>query len=573
MAQTQFDRKLKRILQKGNYLEEAKLEEAMERASQEEKSFNEVLVERNYLDEKTLIAAVAIEMKIPPIDIARLSYNEQILECIPQDLANYYKVIPVSKLGNTLTVAVSNPFDILKLDDLKIATGLDIRPVISTEMAIKTAIGKVYDKSAQKLEEFMETLSDDGLDMELTGDDADEDLDLSEVSGDEKSPVIRFVNMMVFQAIKDGVSDIHIEPFEKKIRIRYRTDGMLKEANAPPKKMHNAIVARIKVMSALDISERRIPQDGKFQLRVEGRQVDFRVSILPMIHGEKVVLRILDSSSLALSLDTLGFEDKCLRDIRDAVKTPYGMLLITGPTGSGKTTTLYSSLKEILSVQDNVITVEDPVEYQLDGVNQVPINEKRGLTFAAALRSILRQDPDKIMIGELRDLETIEIAVKAALTGHLVLSTLHTNSAAATITRMIDMGVDPFLVASTVLLVAAQRLGRRLCGECKQEYEPDQAVIKDLQITDEDMESGPTFFKPVGCSRCAYGYKGRFAILETLPMTEGVKRMIIQGMTEMDIHQKGEEEGMLSLRRICLLNALRGVTSLEEVVRVTVGGH
>ncbi|RME86869.1 MAG: hypothetical protein D6785_02690 [Planctomycetota bacterium] len=281
------------------------------------------------------------------------------------------------------------------------------------------------------------------------------------------------------------------------------------------------------------------------------------------------MLRILDSSSLALNLDSLGFEEKALKDIRRAVKTPFGMILVTGPTGSGKTTTLYSSLKEILSVQDNVITVEDPVEYQLEGVNQVPINEKRGLTFAAALRSILRQDPDKIMIGELRDLETIEIAVKAALTGHLVLSTLHTNSAAATITRMVDMGVDPFLVASTVLLVAAQRLGRRLCPECKEPYEPDPEILEDVGVTEEDLAQEPTFYKPVGCSRCAYGYKGRFAILETLPMTNTIKRMVIQGMTEIDIHEKAEEEGMLSLRRVCLINALRGVTSLEEVMRVT----
>ena len=570
MAQVQFDRKLKRILQKGNYLDESKLEEAMEIAEQEDKSFLQVLIERNFIDESTLLAAISKEIGIPPINLDRVKVEQEILDCIPEDLANYHNVLPIAKLGNTLTVAIANPFDVLKLDDLKRAVGLDLRFVLSTEYSLKQAISRAYDKSSQQMEEFLTTLQEEGeYNLELAGEEEDEDIDLDQIQGNEKSPVIKFVNMMIYQAIKEKVSDIHIEPFEKRIRIRYRIDGVLKETTAPPKKMHNAIVARIKVMSGLDIAERRIPQDGKFQLKVEGRQVDFRVSTLPMIHGEKVVLRILDSSSLALSLDSLGFEEKALKDIRRAIKAPYGMILVTGPTGSGKTTTLYSSLKEILSVQDNIITVEDPVEYQIEGVNQVPINEKRGLTFAAALRSILRQDPDKIMIGELRDLETIEIAVKAALTGHLVLSTLHTNSAASTITRMVDMGVDPFLVASTVLLVVAQRLGRKLCPDCKEPYEPDPEVLEEVGVTEEDLASNPTFYKAVGCSRCAYGYKGRFAILETLPMSDTIRRMILQGKTELDIQEQAIKEGMQTLRRVCLLNAMRGKTSLEEVMRVT----
>ena len=355
-----------------------------------------------------------------------MKFDDEILDTIPKDLAVYYQVVPISKLGNTITVAVANPFDILKLDDLKIVTGCEIRPIASTEMAIKATINLAYDKTARQMEEFMDNM-EDGMDMEEVEAEAYEEVDLADISGEnEASPVVKLVNMLIFQAVTDKVSDIHIEPFEKKVRVRYRKDGVMKEAMAPPKKMLNGIVSRIKIMCGLDIAERRIPQDGKFQLRVQGRQVDFRVSTLPMIHGEKVVLRILDSSSLALSLDSLQFEEKALGDIRKAVNNPFGMMLVTGPTGSGKTTTLYSSLNEILSIEDNVITVEDPVEYQLDGVNQVPINDKRGLTFAAALRSILRQDPDKIMVGELRDLETIEIAVKAALTGHLVLSTLHT---------------------------------------------------------------------------------------------------------------------------------------------------
>ncbi|RME05081.1 MAG: type IV-A pilus assembly ATPase PilB [Planctomycetota bacterium] len=575
MATSQYDRQLRKILQRGQYIPPEKIDEAANLATQENKSLAQVLVERRIMEERDLIRAIAKEIKLPPIDLTRIRFEEAILECIPQDLASYYQVIPISKIGNLLTIAVANPFDIVKLDELKIVSGCELRMVISTEMTIKETISQAYDKSAKQMEEFMDSLGDISGSLEQVEVEEDEDIDLAEITGEkEGSPVVKLVNMIIFQAIKDKVSDIHIEPFEKRIRVRYRQDGVLKETINPPKRMHNSIVSRIKIMSGLDIAEKRIPQDGKFQLRVEGRQVDFRVSTLPMIHGEKVVLRILDSSSLALSLDTLGFEEKALNDIRTAIKNPYGMILVTGPTGSGKTTTLYSSLREILSVQDNVITVEDPVEYQIEGVNQVPINDKRGLTFAAALRSILRQDPDKIMIGELRDLETIEIAVKAALTGHLVLSTLHTNSAAASITRMIDMGVDPFLVSSTVILVAAQRLGRRLCQECKQPWEDwDKEELLRQGWLEEDFEKELHMFKPIGCNRCVFGFKGRFPILETLPMNTEIRKMILAGASEIDIHERAVEMGMQSLRRVAVLNVIKGVTSIEEVLRVTAGGH
>ena len=375
---------------------------------------------------------------------------------------------------------------------------------------------------------------------------------------------------MVYQAIKEKVSDIHIEPFEKHVRVRYRQDGVCHEAFKPPKALLNSIVSRIKIMCGLDIAERRKPQDGKFQIKMEGRQVDFRVSILPTVHGEKVVLRILDGGNLALSLDSLGFETAALKDFQEAIASSYGMILVTGPTGSGKSTTLYSAVKEILDDKLNFVTVEDPVEYQLYGVNQVHVNEKRGLTFAAALRSILRQDPDIVMIGEIRDTETINIAIKAALTGHLVLSTLHTNDAPSTITRMIDMGVDPFMVSSATLLVSAQRLARRLCKYCKiPAGELPAERLRNIGVMEAQIE-GAEVFKPGGCPRCKNGYAGRFALLETMPMSEGIRRMIIEGKSALALKNEAiTNHGMITLRQCAIRNALRGVTSIEEVLRVT----
>ena len=409
----------------------------------------------------------------------------------------------------------------------------------------------------------------DEPEMELTKE-VEEDADLSQLTRSaEQAPVVRLVNLIIYQAIRDGASDIHIEPFEKQLRVRYRVDGLLQETTSPPKRLQNAVVSRIKIMSELDIAEKRKPQDGKFQLKVAGRPIDFRVSSLPTLHGEKVVLRILDSSKLAMSLDNLGFEQKALDDFRNAIHSPYGMILVTGPTGSGKSTTLYSAIKEIMRPEDNIVTIEDPVEYQLDGINQVQVNPLRGVTFSGALRSILRQDPDTILVGEIRDGETADIAIKAALTGHLVLSTLHTNDAPSTITRLTDMGVDAFLVASSVNVVSAQRLCRRLCGECKEQVKVPPARMLEMGFREEEIE-GATIHKPVGCLRCnQVGYRGRFALLETVPVTNEVKKAVIQGRSAVDIKQLALEQGMISLRRCGLLNAMRGNTSLEEVHNVT----
>ncbi len=497
----------------------------------------------------------------------RVRPTEEALDTLPQDSARYYGVLPLSRVGSVLTVALANPFDVLKLDDVELVTKCDIRPVVSTDVAISRAIERHYNPSEEAMSELFGNL--DEPEMELTKE-VDEDADLSQLTRSaEQAPVVRLVNLIIYQAIRDGASDIHIEPFEKQLRVRYRVDGLLQETTSPPKRLQNAVVSRIKIMSELDIAEKHKPQDGKFQLKVAGRPIDFRVSSLPTLHGEKVVLRILDSSKLAMSLDNLGFEVKALDDFRRAIQAPYGMILVTGPTGSGKSTTLYSAIKEIMRPEDNIVTIEDPVEYQLDGINQVQVNPLRGVTFSGALRSILRQDPDKILVGEIRDGETADIAIKAALTGHLVLSTLHTNDAPSTITRMTDMGVDAFLVASSVNVVSAQRLCRRLCGECKEQVKVPRARMLEMGFREEELE-GATIHKPVGCLRCnQVGYRGRFALLETVPITTEIKKAIIQGRSAVDIKQLALEQGMISLRRCGLLNAMRGNTSLEEVHNVT----
>jgi len=563
-----FDKRLGSILTKRKLVAGDLVTDALGKAEQENKSLTEVLVANKTAEENDIISCVAEEMNLPPIDLSKCQVDRDALDLIPEDLAQYYQVLPVAKIGKALTLAVANPFDILTLDDVKIVTGCELLPVVSSDLGIKRGIGQAYNKAEAEMAELFAKEGDADQDLVLT-EKEDESADIAALAAEgEEAPVVKLVNLTILQAIREGASDIHIEPFERYVRVRYRVDGACHETISPPFKMHSAIVSRIKIMSEMDIAERRRPQDGKFQMKVQGRQVDFRVSVLPMVHGEKVVIRILDTSSLALSLDTLGFEEKALKDFRFAVTAAYGMILVTGPTGSGKSTTLYSAVKEVLCVEDNITTVEDPVEYQLDGVNQVPVSEKRGLTFAAALRSILRQDPDTVMIGEIRDKETIEIAVKAALTGHLVLSTLHTNDAPSTVTRMADMGVEPFLVGAATLLIAAQRLGRKLCPECKDRLDLPLENLVEAGMTEEQAK-GAELFGPKGCGRCSGGYKGRFALLETMPLNEDLRRIITEGGTSLDIKHKAMEQKMQSLRMVGLVNALRGKTSLEEVLSIT----
>jgi type IV pilus assembly protein PilB len=408
-------------------------------------------------------------------------------------------------------------------------------------------------------------------DLELHVEEEVAELDIALGSGDD-APAVKLVNMLLVRALKAKASDIHIEPLDRGIAVRFRVDGRLDLVMSPPKALLPAINSRLKILAQLDIAERFAPQDGKFQIRYEGRQIDFRLSILPVVGGEKAVMRILDTGSLSMRIDSMGYEPVSLLHIKEAIKAPYGMLLITGPTGSGKSTTLYSCVKEVATPEVNVTTVEDPVEYRMDGVNQVAVNPKRGMTFAGALRSILRQDPDVVLVGEIRDGETADIAIKAALTGHLVLSTLHTNDAASTVTRLVDMGVDPFMVSSSLLCIGAQRLGRKLCEGCRQPVElPEEKLLK-LGFLESDLEGRELFGpNPKGCVRCNLGYKGRFAVLETMFFEEELRRMIVEGASVHDLKRKAIKQGMLSLRRVGILNALRGRTSLEEILRITLG--
>lgn len=561
-----INKRLRQIISRHELVDEPRIQEVL--TNQVDMTLTQVLLDSGELEEGPFLAALAKETGIAPIDLEKVELPDDLLELLPENLARYYGAVPIAKTGKILSLAVSDPFDIVKLDDISMVTSCTIKPVLSTDYTIERLIPELYNAAKQQVQDLIDGMGDPQFEISEV-DEPDEDEDF--MSDSNTSPVIKLVNLIIFQGIRDKASDIHIEPFERYVRVRYRQDGVLKEAMQPPVKMLNPMVSRIKIMCGLDIAEKHRPQDGKFQLKIEGRQIDFRVSTLPMVHGEKVVMRILDSSNLALSLESLGFEAKSLADIRDAISKPWGMMLVTGPTGSGKSTTLYSSITEVLSETENIVTVEDPVEYQLEGVNQVPVNPKRGLTFAAALRSILRQDPDTVMIGEIRDLETIEIAIKAALTGHLVFSTLHTNDAPSTVTRMIDMGVDPFLVASATQCIAAQRLSRRLCNDCKKPMEvlpPVERLIA-LGFREAEIEEGLTIYEAQGCKLCSAGYKGRFALLETLPITEELRRLIITGASATAIKEAAIAEGLITLRRCGLENVKRGKTSIEELMRVT----
>ena len=563
---SQFGKKLRGLLEKAGKLDAATGQALLVEAQAAKRPFTEVLVKKGVATEQELVALIAKAANVPPIDLSKLSLNKEVLESVPEDVARDYCVFPVDKIGSLITIAVANPFDVLKLDDIRIVTGCQLRLVVSTEEEIERTRSKSYEQETESVDGILDSF--DESDVALSEEELqDEGTDLSVIS-DEDSPVVKLVNKMILDACNQGASDIHIEPFEKKVIVRYRKDGTMMEVMALPKRMQNNITSRIKIMSKLDIAEKRKPQDGKFQMKIGRKAVDFRVSILPVVRGEKTVFRILDSSNLALDIKSLGFEQRCMDDYLWACAQPYGMILVTGPTGSGKSTTLYSAVRHIASPDINLVTVEDPVEYQLEGINQVPVNPKAGLTFGGALRSILRQDPDVVLLGEIRDHETLEIAIKAALTGHLVLSTLHTNDAPSTITRMIDMGVDPFMVSSAALLICAQRLAKQLCPSCKRKVDVPKQALLGLGFREQDFDDPELemeFFEPVGCPRCSGGYKGRFALLETMRMTEGVRRMVVEQANIQDVKLKALDEGMLTLRRVALLNAARGRTSLQEV--------
>ncbi|MFT7667653.1 MAG: type IV pilus assembly protein PilB [Planctomycetota bacterium] len=530
----------------------------------------ENLVNSGDLSSGSLLEALARASNLPPVDLGRISPDQSALERLGGEACTQHGILPITLNGDVLTIAVCDPFDVLLKDDLRRRSGCQIQLVLSHPGDIKQAIDSAFNSSSQQVEDLLEEVT--GVTgIEVTVEEEAESVDLSAASGDD-APAVKLINMVLVRALKEKASDIHIEPTDKGLTIRFRVDGTLHIAMTPPKSLLSAITSRLKILAQLDIAERFVPQDGKFQIRFEGRQIDFRLSILPVVGGEKAVMRILDAGSMSMDLAGMGYEPISLLHIEEAIAAPYGMLLITGPTGSGKSTTLYSCVQKVATPEINVTTVEDPVEYRMQGINQVAVNPKRGMTFAGALRSILRQDPDVVLVGEIRDKETADIAVKAALTGHLVLSTLHTNDAASTVTRMVDMGVDPFMISSSLLCVGAQRLGRKLCEACKVEIEvPEERLLKMGFKPDEIGEHQLFGAGPAGCTRCNDGYRGRFAILETLSFDDELRRLVVQGVPVAEIKRVAIKNGMISLRRVALLNAMRGRTSLEEVMRVTMG--
>ncbi len=538
------------------------LELALTEQGQSGGSLGYNLVKTGAISEKAFSEFLSQQYQVPAVDLDELEAEEHSVELIPSEVATKFQVVPISREGRVLTLAMANPDNIFAIDDIKFITGLEVRPVVATETAIKRAIDRFYD-SADSLAEVMRDIEED--DFEVV-EDMEEDLGLAEAQS-EDAPVVKLVNSLISDAVNKGASDIHIEPFERSMRVRFRIDGQLHEMMSPPIKMRSAITSRIKIMAELDIAEKRVPQDGRIKIRIGSKKIDLRVSSLPTIFGEKIVMRILDKSNLEIDLTRLGFQTEALDKFLKAIESPYGMVIVTGPTGSGKTTTLYSALHKINLPHHNIMTAEDPVEYNLEGINQVNVHEEIGLTFASSLKAFLRQDPNIIMVGEIRDLETGSIAVKAALTGHLVLSTLHTNDAASTINRMIDMGIEPFLVASSTNLIQAQRLIRRLCESCKEKEMIHPEVLRELNIPDETPFE---IFEPVGCPKCSNtGYKGRTGLYEVMPISPEIRDMILNRCSSTEIGEQAVKEGMLTLRADGVQKLKTGWTSVEEVLRET----
>jgi len=527
------------------------------------------LIKLGFLTEADLVEFLSKQYSVPSVTLSKLEVDPSIVKFIPYDVANKYQIFPISKNGATLKLAMTDPSNVFAIDDVKFMTNYEVEPVVAAESDIKEAIARHYEQSEalQSVIDNMSGLDDTGLDLIQ---ETEEDLDISELKGaGEEAPVVKLVNLILSEAISRGASDIHIEPYEKEFRIRYRVDGVLYDVMQPPTRLKAALSSRLKIMSELDIAERRLPQDGRIKLKVKEKAVDLRVSTLPTLFGEKIVMRILDKSNLNLDMTKLGFEPNALKDFEEAIHSPFGMVLVTGPTGSGKTTTLYSALSTVNKIDVNIMTAEDPVEYNLTGINQVHVRDEIGLTFAAALRSFLRQDPDIVMVGEIRDFETAEIAVKAALTGHLVLSTLHTNDAPSTISRLLNMGVEAFLVSASVVLILAQRLCRKVCEECKEVEETPESALLDIGFTKEEIGSFKCY-KGKGCSVCGdSGYKGRIALYEVMPVKDEIKEMIIKGATSLDLKKAAIDLGMMTLRMSGLTKIREGITSIEEVLRVT----
>jgi len=555
------------MLLRASVITEEQLKESLQRQRELGGRLGTHFQELGYLDENTLLEYLSKQLNVPYVKLSEVEITDEMLNTVPPELAQKYEVIPFERHGKTLKVATVNPLDVFALDDIRFKTGYEVEPYVATEKSVRKILEDHYKTKALEDEVMDEMASEEAL--EIVGEETEEeggDLLLAQI---ESGPVVKYVNYLLKASVKEGASDIHIEPYEKDVRVRARVDGLLREIQAPPVKFFKAVVSRIKVMGKMKIQEKRLPQDGRFEAQIDGKKVDFRISTIPTLFGEKIALRVLDRSSIEFDLRKLGFEKEPLEQVLKAIKNPFGIILVTGPTGSGKTTTLYSILNEINEVGINITTAEDPVEFTIMGVNQLQVNEAVGNTFANALRAYLRQDPDVIMVGEIRDRETTEIAIRAALTGHLVLSTVHTNTAAATITRLINMGVEPFLIASTILLIVSQRLIRKVCDNCKMQHEVKEDEAMALGFTPEEI-AGKTIYKGAGCDKCGKtGYKGRAGIFEVMPTTPKIRNLIIDRATDDVIEQAAVEEGMMTLREAAKMKLYEGITDIYEVSRET----
>ena len=563
------------LLIKSSLIDQNQLKEALAVQKETGSKLGETLIQLGFVSEEDMTECLSQQFGVPSINLAHFEIDPGVIKLVPADVARKYSIIPVLKAGATITIAMSDPTNVFAMDDVKFMTGYNVEPVVASALAIRNALDNYYGStSSLELKKVMEDLQGaEGEDLEVLQDDEEIDIDILTAEAEE-APVVKLVNLVLSDAIKRGASDIHIEPYEKEYRVRFRIDGILYKMMNPPLKLRDAIISRVKILAKLDISEKRLPQDGRIKLKMKledkVKELDFRVSVLPTLFGEKIVLRLLDKDNLRLDMTKLGFEPESLAKFEEAIFKPWGMVLVTGPTGSGKTNTLYSALSKVNSPEVNIMTAEDPVEFNLMGVNQVQMKEQIGLNFAATLRSFLRQDPNIILVREIRDFETAEIAIKAALTGHLVLSTLHTNDAPSTISRLMNMGIEPFLVATSVQLIAAQRLVRRICANCKEKLEVAPQALLNLGYTKDEIGTFEVV-KGRGCEKCSNtGYKGRVGLVEVMGIDDELREMIMSGASGIELKKKAIDNGMITLRRSGLVKIKEGITTIEEVVRETV---
>jgi type IV pilus assembly protein PilB len=570
-----FGERIADALVEDGLLGATQVEELLEQQKKQGARLVKLIIEKAYVSEQDLAVCMGRVLNVTPINIARTNLSPELVELLPREMMHNHRVIPISRLENKLFLAMADPLNVLAIDDVKRITKLEITPFIASEKALADKLNVLDSAKSGSMEDIIQDAqklrdAEDEADSVENIRDVVEDVSLDKLAASgEEAPVIKLANLIIVQAIKDRASDIHLEPFEKSMRLRYRVDGVLIDATPPPKQMQLALASRFKIMSSMDIAERRLPQDGRMRVKVSGKDFDLRVSVLPTVHGEKIVLRVLDKTNLTASIDKLGLDAETFKNVKAAIDAPHGLILVTGPTGSGKTTTLYSALNELNSPVYNIITVEDPVEFQIPGINQVPTKKDIGLSFANALRSILRQDPDIIMIGEIRDTETAEIAIEAALTGHQVLSTMHCNDAPGAIVRLDDMGIAPFLISSSVILTCAQRLMRRICSHCKEPVSYPDKMFLDLGI-EPGVFSGVQLYRGRGCDRCKNsGYAGRMAIIEAMNIDDDIRKLIITRAGSNELGKVAVEHGMKTLRTVGLTRAREGTSTLEQVLILT----